>query len=154
LLYFHCREIPLAAIEALAYQGSEKLLTPVTAHILTPSSKVLPSESVSFIDKLVAAPNVPSTLVHRITSLLLTRIIQGKEKSNARQDERKLLRAVQQRYLEVFRRACDEFVQAAKEDEDDEGADVENEVEQLVVSLSLPSVSIKRRALTFLRRVC
>ncbi|EIN05935.1 hypothetical protein PUNSTDRAFT_137420 [Punctularia strigosozonata HHB-11173 SS5] len=128
-------EISDAAIKALAYHGSDKLLGPVLNRALSPSKETLSVEIAYLVEKLFTASNPPSSLIRRITALLLARAIRSKNRHDA---ERALLATVQQRHLEVFKSACDEYLTRTEEEDDEDHTALRNEVDQLLISLSLP----------------
>lgn len=111
----------------MAYVGSERLLSPLIAALI---SKIEKERYFDLLKSILSYDALPEVVVRKATSLLLRTVLVAAEDSSAEEpaNARKALSALQLRHARIVEDVC----AAAMKNEDEKEA-----VEQIVLSLSM-----------------
>lgn len=83
----------------------------------------------AILEFLIATPNIPNVLVHRIATLLFERAISSAESASDLIKVRLLLVNIQQRHSSIFHTVADEIC--------NHNEDMKGQVEQLIITISM-----------------
>ncbi|TDL26887.1 hypothetical protein BD410DRAFT_763071 [Rickenella mellea] len=118
------RDVSKAIEASLTWSGVDKLINP-----LIPSWISRCQDDNSMLDSLLAHPDLPKSVIHRIGEILLQSLLQKEHSEGG--EHRRLLSALSQRYPEIFQNCVKKYV--------GENDGSQDSVDTLLLTLSLPA---------------
>ncbi|KAF8797612.1 hypothetical protein BYT27DRAFT_7204423 [Phlegmacium glaucopus] len=113
-------------VSAASWSGSERMLCPLVKCL---APRLLDEASVTLLEKIIAASNMPSTVIVALTTSLMKDVLNPTSETQTVMTGRRLLSLIQPRHPSVLQKVAGTLSEA------DES--VNDAVEQLVISLSM-----------------